>query len=199
MKMVKNAKLLTFIVVMVGLCSFLTFSQAFAVESHEVVCPNCKKILKVRDDEKLLPPHKNYAGVDCPRTPNPNYAKWVKEGGKKESNSYCFIATATYGSQSAEEVLTLRQFRDRYLSTTEVGRWITHLYYRTSPFLAQKIERSNLLKTLSAVALFPIVVLASFLLSLSHPYDFLFLGFSFGLCSIAVFKGFSYARKLRGG
>ena len=197
--MVKNAKLLTFIVVLVGLYSFLAFSQAFAVEVHEVICPNCKKILKVRDDEKLLPPHKNYAGVDCPRAPNPNYAKWVKEGGKTKSDSYCFIATATYGSQSADEVLTLRQFRDRYLSTTKVGRWITHLYYRTSPFLAQKIERSNLLKTLSAAALFPIVVLASFLLSLSHPYDFLFLGFSFGLCSIAVFKGFSYARKPRGG
>ena len=197
--MVKNAKLLTFIVVLVGLYSFLAFSQAFAVEVHEVICPNCKKILKVRDDEKLLPPHKNYAGVDCPRAPNPNYANWVKEGGKTKSDSYCFIATATYGSQSADEVLTLRQFRDRYLSTTKVGRWITQFYYRTSPFLAQKIERSNLLKTLSAVALFPIVVLASFLLSLSHPYDFLFLGLSFGLCSIAVFKGFSYARKPRGG
>jgi hypothetical protein len=195
MKMVKNAKLLTFIVVMVGLCSFLAFSQVFAVDVHEVICPNCKKILKVRDDEKLLPPHKNYAGVDCPRAPNPNYAKWVKEGGKTKSDSYCFIATATYGSPSAAEVLTLRQFRDRYLVTTKTGRWITRLYYRTSPFLAQKIERSKVLKAISAGLLFPIVILASFLLSLHHPFDFLFLAFAFGLCSFAVFKGFVYARK----
>ncbi len=198
MKIVKDSKFFIFIFALVGLWSFLAFSQAYAVDSHEVICPNCKKILKVRDNEKLIPKHKNYAGVDCPQAENPNYAKWVKAGGKNESDSYCFIATATYGSQSAEEVLTLRQFRDRYLSTTKVGRFIIDTYYKMSPSLAQVIARSNVLKTVSAATLFPIVILASFLLSLNHPFDFLFLALSFGLCSIAVFKGFSYARNQRG-
>ena len=199
MKIGKGAKFFIFIFALVGLWSFLTFSQAFAVDSHEVVCPNCKKILKVRDNEKLIPKHKNYAGVDCPQAENPNYAKWKKAGGKDESDSYCFIATATYGSQSAGEVLTLRQFRDRYLSSTKAGRLIVHTYYKMSPSLAQVIEGSNVLKAISAATLFPIVILASFLLSLSYPFDLLFLALSCGLCSVAVLKGFSYARKLREG
>ena len=195
MQILKDGKFLGCLFILIGLWLFLTVGQAFAVDSHEVICPNCKKILKVRDNEKLLPPHKNYAGVDCPRTPNPNYAKWVKEGGKNESDSYCFIATATYGSQSAAEVLTLRKFRDRYLLSTKGGRWIVATYYKMSPSLARIIERSKALKAISAAILFPIVFLASFLLSLHPPLDLLILALAFGLCSFAVFRGFVHARK----
>ncbi|OHA15094.1 MAG: hypothetical protein A3H57_02950 [Candidatus Taylorbacteria bacterium RIFCSPLOWO2_02_FULL_43_11] len=41
----------------------------------------------------------------------------------------CFVATACYGEQCAEEVVVLRGWRDRVLVKTFAGRCAVRLYY----------------------------------------------------------------------
>jgi len=60
----------------------------------------------------------------------------------------CFIATAVYGSSTAEEIDILRQFRDEYLSKSASGIWFIENYYRYSPPIAAFIAEHYALKTL---------------------------------------------------
>ena len=66
-------------------------------------------------------------------------------GWKKDS---CFIATAACGEQ-APEIVTLRQFRDRYLARYMVGRASIVVYERVSPPLAVIIAERPLLRKLA--------------------------------------------------
>jgi len=70
----------------------------------------------------------------------------------------CFIATAAYGSETAEELDTLRAFRDKKLMNSELGRWFVDTYYRVSPPLAHFIaEHEELRITVREAMLNPIV------------------------------------------
>jgi len=64
------------------------------------------------------------------------------------SGGYCFIATAAYGTPTAEQIDVLREFRDVVLLESTVGSQFVTLYYRLSPPVADFIARSDLLRTL---------------------------------------------------
>lgn len=59
---------------------------------------------------------------------------------KKEG---CYIATAVYGSYEAPEVMVLRQFRDEILQKTAMGRLFVKLYYRFSPYVAERLKKAK--------------------------------------------------------
>jgi uncharacterized repeat protein (TIGR01451 family) len=75
----------------------------------------------------------------------------------------CFIATAAYGSPLEPHVVALRQFRDRYLQHTALGRAFIRLYYRYSPPLAAIIAERPTLRSATRAVLTPLV------LAIVHP------------------------------
>ena len=60
----------------------------------------------------------------------------------------CFIATAAYGTPTAEQIDVLREFRDVVLLKSTVGSRFAILYYQLSPPIADFIAGSDLLRTL---------------------------------------------------
>ena len=60
----------------------------------------------------------------------------------------CFIATAVFGTPLADEVGVFREFRDRYLTKSEIGVRFINLYYSLSPPVADLIRSNPFLKTL---------------------------------------------------
>jgi len=75
----------------------------------------------------------------------------------------CSIATAAYGSYMESQVMVLREFRDEYLMTNEIGRTLVSLYYRLSPPIAEYIAQNETLRILTRWLLTPIVY------SITHP------------------------------
>jgi hypothetical protein len=63
-------------------------------------------------------------------------------------NGGCFIATAAYGTASAEEIDTLRAFRDEVLLENSLGSQLVELYYQFSPPVADFISEHEGLRTL---------------------------------------------------
>jgi len=60
--------------------------------------------------------------------------------------SGCFIVTATYGSPLSHEIDIFRKYRDKKLMKNTVGRVIINCYYKYSPFYANLIKRSQLVR-----------------------------------------------------
>jgi hypothetical protein len=59
----------------------------------------------------------------------------------------CFIATAAYGTDTAEEINILRQFRDVVLLASHLGAEFVSLYYEVSPPIARVISQHDSLRT----------------------------------------------------
>jgi uncharacterized repeat protein (TIGR01451 family) len=74
----------------------------------------------------------------------------------------CFIATAAYGSMLEPHVVALREFRDRYLRNSALGRAFIRFYYRYSPPVAAVIGRYESLRLLTRAVLTPVVLAIEF-------------------------------------
>jgi hypothetical protein len=74
---------------------------------------------------------------------------------------WCFIATAAYGTPMAEEIQTLREFRDEYLLTNPVGQAFVDFYYRVSPPIAEFITEHPSLKPIVRTGLLPAVAMST--------------------------------------
>jgi len=59
----------------------------------------------------------------------------------------CFIATAAYGTDTAEEINLLRGFRDVVMLANSVGTGFVSLYYEISPPIADVISQHDILRT----------------------------------------------------
>jgi len=73
---------------------------------------------------------------------------------------FCFIATAAYGTDTAEEIDILREFRDVVLLPSGLGAELVSLYYKISPPIAEVISQQDFLRTAVKVGfLDPIVAI----------------------------------------
>jgi len=97
----------------------------------------------------------------------------------------CFIATAAYGADWVTEVTVLRDFRDRYLLTSNSGRWFVAQYYRYSPPLADFLRDRETLRMLVRGLLTPVVAFVVVLLGSTLSAKATLAGLSFVLaCSV---------------
>jgi len=65
----------------------------------------------------------------------------------------CFIATAAYGTDTAQQIDILREFRDTVLLSSSSGTGFVSFYYRVSPQLAEFISQHDLLRAVVRVGL----------------------------------------------
>ena len=87
----------------------------------------------------------------------------------------CFIATAAYGSYMHDDVKILRDFRDEYLLTNNIGSAFVSIYYQYSPPMADYIRENETRRTTTRWLLTPLVY------SIKYPYQGLFLMLCTGL------------------
>lgn len=83
----------------------------------------------------------------------------LKKHQTNKKDSRCFIATAAYGSPLANEINTLRDFRDKKLVSNEIGKRFVTFYYRTSPPIAKIIASRSICRKIVRIILNPIVKL----------------------------------------
>lgn len=103
----------------------------------------------------------------------------------------CFIATAAFGSELAEKVVLLKEFRDRFLMTNAPGKSFVRMYYHYSPPVAEFIARHDFLRAVVRALLYPLIGVAYLLLHASLPVRLLLIG------GVALSLGYTAHRAYR--
>ena len=98
----------------------------------------------------------------------------------------CFIATAAYGSPLHSYVRILRDFRDRYLMPTKLGRALVYFYYKHSPFVANSIAKHKGLKVAVRINLLPLIALSYSMLHFGPVITTIMLLFIFSLSILPI-------------
>lgn len=84
---------------------------------------------------------------------------------QQQPSSKCLIATASFGSEIAPEVVMLREFRDSRVLQTQVGREFmiafNTFYYSFSPATAEFISSHPNVRSLMKMALYPLIIILS--------------------------------------
>ena len=92
-------------------------------------------------------------------TPAPTPAPTPPTAPEPEEDEGCFIATAAYGTDTAQEIYILRDFRDRVLLPNSLGAEFVSSYYECSPPVADFVSKHELLRTIiREILIDPIVV-----------------------------------------
>lgn len=122
-----------------------------------VMCPRCNRAMIV--EKKRTGVEKSglfgskkiiYLDYKCPECGT----KWTESIEEKKKG--CFIATATYGSPMADQVESLRKFRDYRLSGY-IGKLCVNFYYAISPPIARLVARSEKLRRVTRSLLKPLL------------------------------------------
>lgn len=77
-----------------------------------------------------------------------NFASNAPAGGSKKAKGDCFVATAAFGSEECKELDILREFRDKTLLSSRLGRTFVKFYYIYGSSAAEKIKGRPIPKTL---------------------------------------------------
>lgn len=86
------------------------------------------------------------------------YEYYKKHGGKEEGGfTFCFVATAAWGSPIAPAVNWLRAFRDQRMMASAGGRALVSLYGEVGPKAARVIAQNEWLRTIARGLLWPLV------------------------------------------
>lgn len=89
----------------------------------------------------------------------------------------CFISTAAFGSDMAEQVQILREFRNQFLLTHQWGIYFVKKYYEYSPPLAHFIKDSETLRFIVRLFLYPVIGMSWLLLSMNSVFIYILISF----------------------
>ena len=102
----------------------------------------------------------------------------------------CFINTAAHGSLLAPHVQILREFRDRFLLGSSIGKGFVNAYYKYSPPIADFIAKHGLFRAAVRLSLLPLMGMSWLALKiglLPIAIALMFFG-SFCLIGIPIFR-----------
>jgi len=116
-----------------------------------------------------------------------------EEDEASEKKGPCFIATGVYGSPLHPYVRILRDFRDRYLMPTKLGRMLVDLYYKYAPSVADLIGKHKILKVAVRISLLPIIAFSYSVVHFGSAITAVMLVFIF---AFPIFFVWFYRRKL---
>lgn len=101
-------------------------------------------------------------------------------------STFCIVATASYGSYQEPAVMLLRRFRDEFLNKFPAGRAFVRFYYSNSQPLAQIISKSDLLRQLTRIILYPFIAIAAMILNPAFRTG----GLIYLICWLLLYFGF---------
>jgi len=105
----------------------------------------------------------------------------------------CLIATATYGSEMANEVQQLRELRDNQLLNTESGTafmsTFNNIYYSFSPIVADYERENPLFKEAVKLAITPMISSLSLMDNANSESEVISLGLSVIMLNLGMYLG----------